>query len=179
MGEVQWALCENIMKPGTSQRSWWTWLQMIQGPHCEGTKLQGLRRKIQRLGRQDILTVHADKDIKRPHNREDRSSILQEKAVRERWARNGPKSPWAGRPRRTGPAHFLWRFEPPFGLGLLRGINSLAAKIRWHPATGTQRNLGESDDSRRESSKLSRRWPRPTLASMAALHGWATVEFWS
>jgi hypothetical protein len=61
--------------------------------------------------------------------------------------------------------------QDPFGLGLLRGINSLAAKIGWHPSTGTQRNLGESDDDHRESLKLSRRWPRPTLAAMAALHG--------
>jgi hypothetical protein len=43
-----------------------------------------------------------------------------------------------------------------------------------HPSTGTRRNLGESDDDRRESSKSSRRWPRPTLAAMAALH----VEPW-
>jgi hypothetical protein len=69
------------------------------------------------------------------------------------------------------PSPFSWWFEAPFGLGLLRGINSLAAKIQRHPSTGTRRNLGESDDRRRESSKLSRRWPRPTLATMAALHG--------
>jgi hypothetical protein len=41
---------------------------MTQGPQCEGTKLQGLGRKIQRLGRQDLLTIHADKDVKRPHS---------------------------------------------------------------------------------------------------------------
>jgi hypothetical protein len=29
----------------------------------------------------------------------------------------------------------------------------------------------EEAASRRESSKSSRRWPRPTLAAMAALHG--------
>jgi hypothetical protein len=40
-----------------------------------------------------------------------------------------------------------------------------------NPSTGTRRNLGESDDDRRESSKSSRRWPRPTLAAMAALRG--------
>jgi hypothetical protein len=66
---------------------------MTQGPQCEGTKLRGLRQKIQRLGRQDILTIHVDKDVKRPHNREDRSSQLLEKPARERWVRNGPKNP--------------------------------------------------------------------------------------
>jgi hypothetical protein len=29
----------------------------------------------------------------------------------------------------------------------------------------------EAGDGRRESSKLSRRWPRPTIATMAALNG--------
>jgi hypothetical protein len=86
---------------------------MTQGPQCEGTKLRGLRRKIQRLGRQDILTIHVDKDVKRPHNREDRSSQLQEKPARERWAQNGPKGPRAGRPRRTGPTHFCGGSSPP------------------------------------------------------------------
>jgi hypothetical protein len=69
------------------------------------------------------------------------------------------------------PGLFLWRFGLRFGLGLLRVINSLGAKIRRHPSTGTRKNLGESDDGRRESSKLSKRWPSPTLAAMAALHG--------
>jgi hypothetical protein len=75
---------------------------------------------------------------------------------------------WPAQADRPGP--FLWQFEPPFGLGFLRDISSLAAKIRRHPSTGTRRNLGVSDDGCRESSKLSRRWPRPTLAAMAALH---------
>jgi hypothetical protein len=44
------------------------------------------------------------------------------------------------------PNPFSWRFEPPFELGLLQGINSLAAKIQRHPSTGTWRNLGEGDD---------------------------------
>jgi hypothetical protein len=38
-GEVQWALYDRIMKPGTSQHSRWTWLQMTQRPQREGTKL--------------------------------------------------------------------------------------------------------------------------------------------
>jgi hypothetical protein len=45
------------------------------------------------LGRQDILTIHADKDVKRPHNREDRSSQLQEKTARENGPEMGQKSP--------------------------------------------------------------------------------------
>jgi hypothetical protein len=93
---------------------------MTQGPQCEGTKLRELRRKIQRLGRQDILTIHTDKDVKRPHNREDKSSQLQEKPARERWALNGPKSPWADRPMRTGPAHFRGSLSPPLDYGCFR-----------------------------------------------------------
>jgi hypothetical protein len=46
------------------------------------------------------------------------------------------------------PGPFLWRFELCFGLGLLRVINSLGAKIWRHPSTGTRRNLGESDEGR-------------------------------
>jgi hypothetical protein len=69
----------------------------------------------------------------------------------------GPK--WAKRPLgRTAqadwPDPFLWRFEPPFGLGLLRGINSLTTKIRRHPSTGTRRNLGESDGGRRRPPRV-------------------------
>jgi hypothetical protein len=86
---------------------------MTQGPQREGTKLRGLRQKIQRLGQQDLLTIHVDKDVKRPHNREDKSSQLQEKPAHERWARNGPKSPWIGRPMRTSLAHFHGGSSPP------------------------------------------------------------------
>jgi hypothetical protein len=165
------------MKHDTSQHSRWTWLQLTQGPQYEGTKLRGLRRKIQRLRWQDILTIYADKDVKRPHNREDRNSQFQEKLACERWARNRPKKT-LGRPAQADwLSPFLWRFGLHFGLWLLRVINSLGAKIRWHPSTGTRRNLGESDDGRRESSKSSRRWPKPTLAAMAALYSWAMVEF--
>jgi hypothetical protein len=142
---------------------------MTQGRQCEGTKLRGLRRKIQRLRRQDILTIHADKDVKK-------HTIVKTKAhncKRSPPAKDGPeigqKSP--GPTGLGGPAQPIFVVvRAPFGLGLLRDINSLAAKIRRHPSTGTRRNLVESDDGRRESLKLSRRWPRPTLAAMAALH---------
>jgi hypothetical protein len=82
----------------------------------------------------------------------------------------GQKSPGPAGPGGLARPFFVV-VRAPFGLGLLRGINSLAAKIQRHPSTGTRRNLGESDDGRRESSKLSRRWPRPTLDAIAALHG--------
>ena len=35
----------------------------------------------------------------------------------------------------------------------------------------------EGDDGRRKSSKLSRRWLRPTLAAVASLRGCAMAEF--
>jgi hypothetical protein len=66
-------------------------------------------------------------------------------------AKDGPKMGQKA-PGPAGP--FLWRFEPPFGLGLLRGINSDAAKIRRHPSRGTRRNLGETDEGRRRSSRV-------------------------
>jgi hypothetical protein len=141
------------MKPGTSQHSRWTWLQMIQGPQCEGTKLRGLTRKIQRLGLQDILTIHVDKDVKRPHNREDKLTIAREARPRKMGQKRA-KKPLGCPAQADRPSPFLWRFEPPFGLGLLRGINSLAAKIRRHPSTGTRRNLGESDAGRRQLPRV-------------------------
>jgi hypothetical protein len=53
---------------------------------------------------------------------------------------------------------------------LPKGINTphWAPKEGWsiHPSIGTRRNLGDSNDGRRESSKSSRRWPRP-----ASRHG--------
>jgi hypothetical protein len=146
---------------------------LTQGPQCEGTKLWGLGRKIQRLGRQGILTIHADKDVKRPQNREDKLTIAREARPRKmgpKWAKN----PLGRPPLVDRPNPFSWRFEPPFGLGLLRGINSLAAKIRRHPSTGTQRNLGESDDGRRKSSKSSRKGGVPELVEV--INGMYSVE---
>jgi hypothetical protein len=69
----------------------------------------------------------------------------------------GPK--WAkktlGRPAQADrPDPFLWRFGLHFGLGLLRVINSLRAKIRLHPSRGTRRNLGESDEGRRQPPQV-------------------------
>jgi hypothetical protein len=43
---------------------------------------------------------------------------------------------------------------------------------------GVYKRATKADVGRRESLKLSRWWPRrPTLAAMAALHGWAMAEF--
>jgi hypothetical protein len=44
------------MKPDTSQHSRWTWLQMTQGPQCEGTKLQGPEQKMLKRARQGALS---------------------------------------------------------------------------------------------------------------------------
>jgi hypothetical protein len=44
-------------------------------------------------------------------------------------------------------------------------------------AADTKEKHPEEAVDHRESSKSSRRWPRPTLASMAALHGGAMAEF--
>jgi hypothetical protein len=83
----------------------------------------------------------------------------------------GPKWAWASRPGPTGPAHSRTGSRPPFVLGACLFIGSTSAGRHIHPSTGTRRNLGESGDGHRESSKSSRRWPRPTLAAMATLHG--------
>jgi hypothetical protein len=83
----------------------------------------------------------------------------------------GPKWAWAGRPGPIGPAHSGPNSRPPFALGSCLFIASASAGRHIHPSIGTRRNLGEGDDGRRESSKSSRRWPRPTLATMADLHG--------
>jgi hypothetical protein len=85
----------------------------------------------------------------------------------------GQKAPGPADP--GGPARPIFvAVRAPFGLGLLRGINSLAAKIRRHPSTGTQRNLGESDDGRRKSSKSSRKGGVPELVEV--INGMYSVE---
>jgi hypothetical protein len=62
---------------------------------------------------------------------------------------------------------------------LPKGINT----SRWAPKEGlgglihssqlgeTKKQATKRDDGRRESSKLSWKWPRATLAAMASLHG--------
>jgi hypothetical protein len=126
---------------------------MTQGPQCEGAKLRGLRRKIQRLGRQDLLTIHAEKTSKG-------YPIVKTKAhtcKRSPPAKDGPETGQKahGPAGPCGPAQpILVEVRAPFGLGLLRGINSLAAKIRQHPSTGTRRNLGESDEGRRRPPRV-------------------------
>ena len=85
---------------------------------------------------------------------------------------------WAGRP-----SLFSSRFGLPFDRWLPQLINSshliqLEASI--HPEL--DENLGsrpEGDDGRHKSSKLSRRWLRPSLAAMASLCGCVMVEFMS
>jgi hypothetical protein len=69
---------------------------------------------------------------------------------------------------------------------LPKGINTppWALKEGWsiHPfirEPSTRRRSTRRKPPAAESSKLSRRWPRPTLAAMAVLHGWAMAEFWS
>ena len=107
-----------------------------------------------------------------------------EESARERRTRDGEGMSQAGRPRPIGPAGpalFLGRFDLPFDRWLPRLINSshliqLEASI--HPEL--DENLGprpEGDDGRRKSSKLSRRWLRPTLAAVASLRGCAMAEF--
>ena len=99
-----------------------------------------------------------------------------EESVRERRTRDGEGMGQAGRP-----SPFLGRFDLPFDRRLPQLINSshliqLEASI--HPEL--DENLGsrpEEDDGCRKSSKLSRRWLRPTLATVASLRGCAMTEF--
>ena len=73
------------------------------------------------------------------------------------------------------------QFGLPFDRWLPRLINSshliqLEASIHQE----LDENLGsrpEGDNGRRKSSKLSRRWVRPTLAAVASLRGCAMAEF--
>ena len=102
--------------------------------------------------------------------------------MRPRRARKG-----VGRPAQAHgagrPSPFLRRFAFPFDRWLPRLINSshliqLEASIQ----PELDENLGprpEGDDGRRKSSKLSRRWLRPSLAAMASLRGCVMVEFMS
>jgi hypothetical protein len=60
-----------------------------------------------------------------------------------------------GRPAQADrPGPFLWRFGLHFGLGFLRVINSLGAKIRRHPSRRTRQNLGESDEGKRRLPRV-------------------------
>ena len=107
---------------------------------------------------------------------DDINSRRCEESACERRTQDGEGMSQAGRP-----SHFLGRFDLPFDWWLPRLINSshliqLEASI--HPEL--DENLGsrpEGDDGRRKSSKLSRRWLRPTLAAVASLRGCAMAEF--
>lgn len=68
----------------------------------------------------------------------------------------------------------------PFDLHPLRTISTSYTRRHAHPSTRTWRNLGqtqEGDDGRRNSSELSKRWLRPSLAAMASLRGCAMADF--
>ena len=91
-------------------------------------------------------------------------------------------SPKRGRPAGR-PSPFSSRFGLSFDRWLTRLINSthlIQLGERIHPEL--DENLGprpEGDDGRRKSSKLFRRWLRPSLAAMASLRGCVMVEFMS
>jgi hypothetical protein len=53
--KVHQALCQKIMKPGTSQDTKWIWLQVAQGPKREAMKLWGPGKKMINLVRQGAL----------------------------------------------------------------------------------------------------------------------------
>jgi hypothetical protein len=77
---------------------------------------------------------------------------------------------WADRP-----SPLRARFASPFCPRCL-SIYCLCLRQPPHPsihqrAADTKEKHPEEVAGRRESSKSSRRWPRPTLAAMAALHG--------
>jgi hypothetical protein len=55
------------MKPGTSQDSKWTWLQMTQGPNHEAVKLQGPKQKMQELVQQVPYLNRGENDVEGPH----------------------------------------------------------------------------------------------------------------
>src|SRR6185312_5193965 len=110
-----------------------------------------------------------DNDVKRGAIVKDLNSRRCEESARERRTRDGEGMSQAGRP-----SPFLGRFDLPFDRWLPRLINSshliqLEASI--HPEL--DENLGprpEGDDGRRKSSKLSRRWLRPTTSAPSKLN---------
>jgi hypothetical protein len=83
------------------------------------------------------------------------------------WAEMGLGRPaWADRP-----SPLRARFAIPFCPRCL-SINCLCLRRPPHPSIHkNSAKPRESEDGRRKSLKSSRRWPRPTLAAMATLHG--------
>jgi hypothetical protein len=89
------------MKPGTSQDTSWTWLQIAQGPKHEVVKLQGPEQKMLKLAQQGALS----KPWRRQH--QEATCIREQvnnwpRSIRERDGakpgRNGPGSVDPGRP---------------------------------------------------------------------------------
>jgi hypothetical protein len=169
------------MNPVTSQDTRWTWLQMTWGPKRQRASLQGLNQKTAKLAWQGFKPKPWRKRRQRPRCK---CTQIRDHARSNRGANRGrtrPKRAWAVRP---GPSGLGRPAQPtpgpvraPFCPRCL-SIYCLCLRCRHiHPSTGTRRNLGGSDDGRRKSSKSSRRWTRPALAAMAALHGWAMAEF--
>jgi hypothetical protein len=165
------------MKPDTSQHSRWTWLQINQGPRCEGTKIRGPKQKMRKLARQGALSKKVEKTTSRVHMQKGASQQLTEKRRGAYRGRNGSGPVGLGQPTWpiSGPVHdAIWH--------RCFSINCLCLRRPPHPSihqrvAKTKEKDQEAHDGHRESSRLSRRWPRPTLAAMAALHDWSMVEF--
>jgi hypothetical protein len=103
LGEVQWAIYEKIMKPGTSQDTWWTWLQMAQWPKHEVVKLQWHEQKMLKLAWQGALSKPWRRRCQGPTYRREQVNNWP-RSVGER---NGAESGW-NRPGPVGPGRSGW-----------------------------------------------------------------------
>jgi hypothetical protein len=174
------------MKLGTSQHSRWTWLQMTQGPYMKAQNSRDLNKRCWSLHDKELYLNHGEDDMKGPHTEGRKSTIDREASGSE----TGPNQAETcmGRSAQTGrPRPAAWAISGPVRDALWPkcfSINCLRLRQPPHPSihqrvAKMKEKHREADDGHHESSNFPRRWPRPTLSAMVALHGWAMEEFQS
>jgi hypothetical protein len=163
------------MKPGRSQDTSWTWLQMAQRPKHEAVKLQGPEQKMLKLAQQGALSKPWRRRRQGPTCRREQVSNWP-KSIGERDGaepgRNGPGP--------VGLACFGPGSRPPLTYMLLYLLPLPLPTATSIHSSESRRHEGEAPGGSRRPPqvlKLPRRWPRPC----PSCNGWLCVvkPWWS
>jgi hypothetical protein len=144
------------MKPGTSQDTSWTWLQMAQWPKHEAVKLQGSEQKMLKLARQGALS--------KPWRRRRQGPTCRREQVNN-WSageRNGAE-PGQNRLGPVGPGRSAWPVSGPVRAPLWPTCSSIYClclcrpphpSIHQRAADTKEKHREEADGCRKSSSCL-------------------------